>query len=382
MNLLTFYFLLPLYLCLGLILVFFNIPNDFYISLFALAILCTFIVFALSLFYLRPNVRLDDIYARIFANKEHRRIVYLTCILIVIFGPIDVFLNGFKLTNPLAYAELSEYGRYARHVTTMCWILIPVAFVFIRTSYVKFLLVSYAIIFPILIIDRNRLFMGFFVLIFCMLLTPGEGSNAQVKRGNIRIYFLAALVILIFSIIGQYRSGDAFLVETSGEVFTQGFFPLGDAFYFLPDLIQQVVLYLTTPQFNFATISYNDFINEDFLRSQLSPFGRDLFDTYPYAPVLIDRYNVGTEFYPWLLYGGLPLVAMAIFVLALVFVASVQLLKEYPNIFTLLIFLRVAYVTLFAGFAPQFFTLLNLGFILLMMLLWKLSLLLGLIKFR
>lgn len=377
LNLLTVYFLLPLYICLGLILVFFNIPSNFYISLFALAGLGTFIVLVSSLFYSQVGVRLKDIYGFISANKKHRQVAYLTCILIVMLGPIDVLLNGFKLADPLSYAELSEYGRFARHITTMCWILIPVAFLFIQKNYIKYLLIAYAIIFPILIIDRNRLFMSFFVLIFCMLLTPAESSERQLKKSNVPIYFLVVLVILIFAAIGQFRSGDAFLVESSGEMFTQGFFPLSDTFYLLPEGFQQVVLYLTTPQFNFATIDYNNFINEDFLKSQLSPFDRESFDKYPYAPVLIERFNVGTEFFPWLLYGGLPLVAIAISALVFVFIAAVQLLKKHPNIFTLLIFLRVAYVTLFAGFAPQFFILLNLGFFLLMMLLWMLSVSLG-----
>jgi hypothetical protein len=184
---------------------------------------------------------------------------------------------------------------------------------------------------------------------------------------------IPVLFISIFAIVGHFRSGSGFMVPSSGSALKEGAFPLALSFYYLPDLLQQVVLYLTTPIFNFATIVSHDFINPDFLLSQLSPFGREQFDVYPYAPVLVPRFNVGTEFYPFLLYGGLTLFGCAFYIFLLAFALAVILFRKYPNIFTFLIFIKLSYGVLFMGFGPQFYILLNVMFILLMFVLWFLS---------
>jgi hypothetical protein len=135
-------------------------------------------------------------------------------------------------------------------------------------------------------------------------------------------------------------------------------------------LAQQVILYITTPIFNFATVVSNHFTNQDFLLSQLSPFSRDQFAAYPYSPILVPRFNVGTEFYPFLLYGGMLWVALAFMCLFVSFILAFYLLKRCPNIFTFFIFIKISYNALFMGFAPQFYILLNLMFVILMLLLW------------
>lgn len=363
------YLLFPIYLQLILLFAFMNVPLDFLPSLLALPFLVTLLV-ALSYLAYRTRFNIEECYLQVITKRSYRTLVLLLSALITISMPFDILINGFKILNPETYAEIDGYGRYVRHISSLCWILIPVAFIFIKNTNIKRFFIILAILFPILIVDRNRLFIAFYSLIFCVVMTPNP-LNIKVKKYTIIGIVLG--LIVIFGLLGQYRSGDAFFVESSGESFLVGSFPLKDIFYSLPQLIQQIVLYLTTPLLNFATILNEGFENSDFLFSQLSPFARDEFDVYTFIPILVARYNVGTEYFPWLLYGGFSYVALALFTMVLSFFSSHSIFKKYSNIFTFLIFIKISYVIVFAGFAPQFYLLMNLLFILLMLLLWALA---------
>lgn len=374
-NSTLFYFLAPICFSLVLLLVFFHIPNDFYLSLFALF----FVIVSMTLlvkFLIPVKIKISRSFELILQKKEHKVIVFLFCCIVLLSGPLDVYQNGFKLLHPNSYAEFNGVGRYIRNISSLCWTFVPIAFVFIHNAKYKLILIGYALIFPIIILDRNRLFSSFYSLALCLILIPTTAVNKKVlktsKRRNLLV--LLFVVFLTFSGLGFFRSGtDAFLIESSGDVLSEGELPLRDIFYYLPLLFQQIVLYITTPSFNFATIVYFDFLNEEFLLSQLAPFGRDLFDAYPYAPVMVPRFNVGTEFYPFLLYGGLPLVALSISGMVFSFLLAGLLVTKKPNIFTFLIFLKISYSVAFMGFAPQFYLLLNFTFIFLMIILWFFS---------
>lgn len=367
-----FYLLFPVYFSLALLIIFFNIPDGFYLSLFLLYFVLTPIVLV-GKFLFSVRMQMDRNFELILKIKKHRMIMMFFVFFVVISGALDVYVNGLKLLDPGSYAEFNGVGRYIRHVSIQCWVLVPIAFIYFGSSKFKMLLVGYALIFPVIILDRNRLFTSFYALALCLVLTPSSSSynNALLGSPKRRLVILILSVFLIFSVMGFFRSGaDAFVIETSGDVLGEEQLPLREIFYYLPSLFQQVILYITTPLFNFATIVYYDFINQDFLLSQLAPFSRDLFDLYPYAPVLVQRFNVGTEFYPFLLYGGVSFVVLSVAFLVLAFFASCLLFKTFPNIFTFLIFIKISYSVLFMGFAPQFYILLNFAFILLMMILW------------
>lgn len=367
-----FYVLFPIYFPLILLLVFFNVPAGFYPSLLTLFFIVSGI-FIISGIFFPGKIHVERSYAAVVASKRHRQFVWLTCIAIIGCGPFDVLVNGFKLANPLTYAEFHGIGRYIRHISSLCWALVPIAFIFCKGRKLKIALIVYAIVFPILIVDRNRLFMSFYSLIFCIALAPRQANAApRVKRSG-RYNTLIILLVLagIFSLLGMFRSGDSFIVPTSGSTLVFEALPLRSVFFELPVLLQQIVLYIAVPTFNFATMVFVGFRNKEFLQSQFSPFSRD--DAYQFAPVMMERFNVGTEFFPWLLYGGVPWVVFSIAVLVLAFFLAVRLLRQFPNIFSLLIFLKISYSVLFMGFAPQFFILLNLIFILLMAVLWTCS---------
>lgn len=367
-----FYVLFPIWLPLGLVLFFFNVPAGFYPSLLTLLFIVTGI-FIVSAIFFPGGILVDRSYAAIMAGKRHRQFVWLLCAAIILLGPFDVLVNGFKLANPLTYAEFHGIGRYIRHVSSLCWALVPIAFIYCKSRKLRLALIVYAIVFPILIVDRNRLFMSFFSLVFCIALAPPDADAAPraKRKGRYNTLIIFLVLATIFSLLGVYRSGDSFIVESSGKVLASGSFPLRALFFELPVLMQQIVLYIAVPTFNFATMLFMGFRNKEFLQSQFSPFSRD--DAYQFAPVMMERFNVGTEFYPWLLYGGVPYVVFSVTVLVLSFFLAVRLLRHFPNVFSLLIFLKISYSVLFMGFAPQFFILLNLIFIVLMAALWTCS---------
>ena len=309
-------------------------------------------------------------------QKSHSLIAHVFAVVVVACGPLDIYINGFKLLEPLSYAELNGNGRFVRHISSMCWTLVPIAYLFHHGKKIKFILIAYSIMFAVVIIDRNRLLASFYCIAVCSAL-----HSTVVSRGLSRVQVSFKLMLLLlgamlifFSGLGALRSGlEAFEVETSGESLVEGMFPLKQIFYYFPPLIQQIILYITTPIFNFATVLSQGFLNPEFLLSQLSPFNREMFDAYPYAPVLVPRFNVGTEFFPWLTYGGLIFVIPAFIFMLVCFLLSERLFRKFPNIFTLLIFLRLSYLVIFMGFAPQFYIFLNVGFIFLMFVLWGVS---------
>lgn len=377
-NSVLLYFLFPICFAFALLLVFFNVPDGFHLSLFALLAVVVPVILLLRGF-VPMKLDLSQSFKVMTQQRENRFVVFIFCCFVFLSGPVDVYQNGFKLLDPASYAEFNGIGRYVRHISSLCWTLVPIAFIFLSNSKYRLLLIGYALVFPIIILDRNRLLASFFCLALCLALEsflPNRNSVTPSKKG--RVVILSFVMVLTFAGLGFFRSGaDAFIIESSGGELSEDALPLREIFYYLPSLLQQVVLYITTPVFNFATIVNLDFRNEDFLLSQLAPFGRDMFDAYPYAPVMVSRFNVGTEFYPFLLYGGLPLVLVGVVFMACTFLLVGFLLKRYPNIFTFLIFLKIAHAVVFMGFAPQFYLLLNIGFVFMMLILWGVSSLLN-----
>jgi len=369
-NSISFYFLLPIYFALFLLFTFFYVPQDYY---FSLAILCSIITIPvlISLRIIPLRMQIQDYYRRILSHARYRFIILSLCLFIIICGPIDIYVNGFKLLNPSTYADINGIGRYVRHVTTLCWIFVPVAFIFLKSPWLKFLFISYAILFPIVIIDRNRFFLSGYSLFFCAVLVYHTSQKTRTKTKSKILFFLIPFACLfIFSLIGHFRSGAAFIVPSSGTLLQEGAYPLKASFASLPALLQQIILYITTPLFNFATIASENYINQNFLISQFSPFSRESLESYIYAPTLVSRYTVGTEFYPFLLYGGLNYVAWAFIFMLIGFILASYLFKKFPNIFTFLIFIKISYNALFMGFAPQYYILLNLIFLMMMFFLW------------
>jgi len=375
-NSLWFYSLVPIWVPVLLFFIFYSVPVDFYGSLLVLPLMVTVAFILVSCLY-PISFQLEQSITKMREQERYRLVSYAFCWLVVIFSALDIYVNGLKILTPLTYAELAPGGSHIRHISIMCWALIPISFVFIRSSFVRKIVIFYAIIFPILIVDRNRLLSSFYVLIICSIYFRPHYEDIRYQKLKAIGTFI--FPILIFALLGFYRSGsEAFVVQSSGGVLQEGYLPLRNFFFNLSPVFQQILLYVTTPIFNFATVDYHEFINQDFLLSQLSPFDRSAFDSYPDSGVFVSRFNVGTEFFSWLLYAGIAMVFPVVFFMVLSFLLVARLYMIYPNIFTFLIFLRLSYEMLFMGFAPQFYMLLTLAFVLLMIFFWFFSMLLNL----
>lgn len=375
-NSVGLYILSPLLLAMALTLIFFNVPIELLVYLASLPFLAMIATSVVRLIVAR-RLSVASSYRLVHDRKAHSLIIHIFTVLVLASGPLDVYINGFKLLDPLSYADLNGNGRYVRHISSLCWTLVPIAYIYHAGNRIKTLLIIYAILFSIAIIDRNRLLASFYCLALCIALSPNPASRdaaTTAKTSRKRMLLVAGAVVIVFSGLGALRSGlEAFAIESSGSTLREGMLPLRDIFYYFPPLLQQIILYIAMPLFNFATVFSEGFLNPEFLLSQISPFNRDMFDAYPYAPVLVARFNVGTEFFPWLTYGGFLLVIPIFAFMVTCFILAERIFRRYPNIFTLLIFLRLSYLIIFMGFAPQFYILLNLGFIVLMLTMWVIS---------
>ncbi|WP_220740533.1 hypothetical protein, partial [Shewanella sp. c952] len=190
------------------------------------------------------------------------------CYFVIALIPLDIFFNGFKLLKPWTYAEFNGFGRYIRHITNFSWLLCLFGSLFYKRGFkFKFILLV-GLIAPILFIDRNRLLMGLFSIFLVWYYSEEHSSDFSNKK--LKAVFFIVFIGLIFSFIGSIRSGSGFFVPTSGDSLVNGYFPLSKYFYFLPSGVQQIVLYITTPLFNFSHMIYLNFSSDVFLLKQLA----------------------------------------------------------------------------------------------------------------
>lgn len=369
---LSAFVLFPLAVQLGGLFLFFNIPDGMFDAVFILPA-----ILALSAMYVDLLIRRGLDYKKIYDSvlvsikSEDRVVLFAFCFLIVFLSPLDVYFNGLKLLNPSTYAEFHGPGRYIRHITSLCWLLIPVSFFLChKKPMLQIFFIFFALAFPIVIIDRNRLFMSAYSWIFLLYIQYRADSIRKNKKAFTRVkaclLFLVLVVPIGFSLIGLYRSGAAFDIDSSGTQIVNGKYPLNDFFQIFPDVFKQLILYVTSPLLNFSHVFSLGFQNSEFLLSQLSPFSRADYPLYPYAPILIERFNVGTEFYPFLLFGGIPYVIVSVFFMIFTFGLSLYFFSRHTNIYMFFVFIKISYSVLFLGFAPQFYILYNFLCLLLM----------------
>lgn len=376
---LSFYIMAPAFIQMVFFYLCFNVTYDMFLySLFYGGSIFFLVLFFELLF--RKKLNYLRLYENVYNNiRPVDKLVLKTLgFLVILLFPLDVYFNGFKLLNPETYAEFYGVGRYIRHITSLCWMLVPIAYA-IRSenAWVARTFIFCSVLLPIMMIDRNRLLMSFFCYFFILYTRfrsiSVRNNPREFRKVKLGLYSLLIMLPIVFVVIGFYRSGASFSVESSGDSIVYGKFPLTGFFEIMPPAIKQILLYITTPILNFVHVASTGFLNDQFLLSQFSPFSRDAFPMYPYSPVLIVRYNVGTEFYPFLLFGGLPLVFIAMFFVVLTFGAVFYWFCKTQGIYAWLLFLKFAYLMLFLGFAPQFYILLNIMSSILILLLYCFS---------
>ncbi|WP_266103391.1 hypothetical protein [Xanthomonas campestris] len=270
-------------------------------------------------------------------------VVALFCIADVVLFPIPLF------SDPSSYATLSPLRSHVRHISNMCWILPPIALLCVRHRGLRAAMVAFGFVFPIVVIDRNRIFAGLFSFVLVMLLRRDPVRRLPWKT-------ICVLVLAgggVFSVLGALRSGSLATVAL----------PFGTFYRAMPQGVQWLLLYISAGPYNFGAMLAKGYVNASFLINQLVPFSGSIATAGTSIPLDAPNINVGTEFFPFLMAWGAPGALLALLTLYAGLVWSVRRLNGSLSIFHVLIFLRLAYACLMSPFAPQAFTWTNFGFI-------------------
>ena len=124
-----------------------------------------------------------------------------------------------------------------------------------------------------------------------------------------------------------------------------------------------VTVVLTAGPYNFAAILAKGYHNADFLLNQVVPLRGSIATAGTGIPLDSPTINVGTEYFPFLMALGPAGAVAAMLGLYAMLVWSARRLRASTSLFSLLIFLRMAYVAAMAPFAPQAYTFMSAGFI-------------------
>lgn len=267
--------------------------------------------------------------------------------LVVAACVVDLVAFPLPLLHPAIYADFSGGRSYVRHISNMCWILPVIGVLCTRRTVLRAMFITCGLVFPILVLDRNRLFAGVYAVIAIMIVFAK--ANPPLKK--VALALLALLVA--FGQLGKLRSGNLEWLSL----------PFSTLYSSLSPGIKWLLVYVSAGTYNFSSIMAKGYRNDDFLVNQLIPgaaSGETVHAAIPFDEPVI---NVGTEYFPFLMAFGPIGAALAAIGLYLGLLASVILLRRRPSLFTFLIFLRLSYVCIMAGFAPQAYVWTNFGFV-------------------
>jgi hypothetical protein len=343
------YLSLPILLACGLTLLSYDLPGDYLQGVLLLAATAL----GIMLFDGWAGPRLPPMAAfrlRRYTGTRESFIALAYAAAVVFFCLLDLALFPIPLiSNPSSYATMEGGHEHIRHISDMCWTLPPIGLLCARNKWLRNLLIAIGIVFPVLVIDRNRIFASLFSLALVVIFRRDEARPLPWKI----IVFLGLLGGSVFSILGMLRSG-------SLDTVTLPFSPMYRA---APQAIKWLLLYISAGPYNFGAILAKHYVNSSFLINQLVPMSGSIATAGTDIPLDASNINVGTEFFPFLMAWG-PFGAMASIV-ALYAMQAWSVRRLYPSVplFPLLIFLRMAYVCLMSPFAPQAYTWTNAGFI-------------------
>jgi len=269
--------------------------------------------------------------------------IVLFCVLDLLLFPVPL------LDNPRNYATMENGREHIRHISDMCWTLPPIALLCIRQRGLRYALLVVGVAFPILVIDRNRIFASLFALAMTILLRRDPARPVPWKIVGV----LGLAGAGVFSALGMLRSGSLDTVAL----------PFSDFYRAMPQGIKWLLLYISAGPYNFAAMLAKQYVNASFLINQIVPFAGSVATAGTTIPLDASNINVGTEFMPFLLAWGAPGALGSIVLLYAGLAWSVRRLQPAVPLFSLLIFLRMAYVCVMSPFAPQAYTWMNFGFV-------------------
>jgi hypothetical protein len=350
---------LPLLFSCGLTFLSYDLPTGYAQGLLLLALMAV----ATVVFDLGARTRLPPVSMfrrRRYAGTREAFVALSFACAVVVFCIIDLALFPIPLFDkPSSYAVMENGREHVRHISDMCWTLPVIGLLCTRNKATRNALVFAGLVFPVLVIDRNRIFAAFFSLALVIAFRRDETRPLPWKR-------IIAIVLAsgaIFSILGAIRSGTLDTVTLPFSAFYRS----------LPQGLKWLALYASAGPYNFGAIEAKHYLNASFLINQLVPMSGSVATAGTNIPLDASNINVGTEFFPFLMAWGPAGAVASMAALYAMLLWSVRRLRAAASLFPLLIFLRVAYVCVMAPFAPQAFTWTNLGFVLLCLVLQLLA---------
>ncbi|MHA6203604.1 hypothetical protein ACXU4B_04160 [Dyella soli] len=345
---------LPMLVACALTWLTYDLPADYLEGVFLLVATAL----AVMLFDAVVGIRLprpERFRLRNYAGTREAFVALLFAYAIIFFCVLDITLFPIALIDsPSAYANMSGGHEHIRHVSDMCWVLPPIGLLCVRSRWLRYTLIAIGLAFPILVIDRNRIFAALFSTALIVIFRRDEARPLPWKT----IGFLAVAGGVIFSVLGILRSGTLDYVTL----------PFSDLYRSSPQGVKWLLLYASAGPYNFGSLLAKHYSNASFLFNQLVPLAGSIATAGTGIPLDAPNINVGTEFLPFLLAWGPFGAVMSILALYGLQLWSVRRLAPAVPLFSLLIFLRVSYVCVMAPFAPQAFTWTNIGFIVLCLL--------------
>ena len=340
---------LPILLACGLTLLTYDLSADYLKGLLLLAASAAIMVW----FDVRTRTRIPEparFRARHYAGTRDAFVALVFAGMVAFFCLIDLTLFPIPLLDkPSSYALMEGGREHVRHISDMCWVLPPIGLLCARSKWLRNTLIVIGFLFPVLVIDRNRLFASVLSFALVVMLRRDEAKPMPWKS----VGFLALAGSSVFSILGILRSGPLENITL----------PFSAMYRALPLGFKWLLLYGSAGPYNFGAILAKHYSNASFLINQVVPMNGSVVTAGTDIPLDAPTINVGTEFFPFLMALGPVGAVAAIFVLYGLLRWSVRRLRPTVPLFSLLIFLRVSYVCVMSPFAPQAFTWTNAGFI-------------------
>ncbi|GLQ49957.1 hypothetical protein GCM10010872_14060 [Dyella flava] len=345
------YLALPILLSCGLTCLTYDLPESYLEGVLLLAASAVAILLLDLLFGARLP-RFERFRARDYLGTRESFVALAFAYAVMVFCLLDLALFPIPLIdNPSSYANMEGGHEHIRHISDMCWALVPIGLLCARSKWLRYLLIAVGLVFPVLVIDRNRIFASLFSLALVVLFRRDESRPLPWKT----VAVLAVAGGTVFSVLGMLRSGTLDTVTL----------PFSAMYRAAPQGIKWLLLYISAGPYNFGAMLAKHYSNASFLINQLVPMAGSIATAGTGIPLDAPNINVGTEFFPFLMALG-PLGAVAsILALYAMLWWSVRRLHPPVSLFAWLIFLRMSYVCLMSPFAPQAFTWTNLGFVLL-----------------
>lgn len=340
---------LPILLTCGLTVLTYDLPAGYFEGICLLAVTALAILLADRVI----GIRLPEIAqfrSRRYAGTRDAFVALALAAVVIFFCLLDLTLFPIPLIdNPSSYATMEGGREHIRHVSDMCWMLPTIGLLCARSKWLRNTLIAIGILFPILVIDRNRIFASLFSFALVIVFRRDEAKPLPWKA----IVFLAITGGIIFSTLGTLRSGSLDSVAL----------PFNAYYRAAPQGIKWLLLYMSAGPYNFGALLAKHYVNASFLVNQLIPMSGSIATAGTGIPLDAPNINVGTEFLPFLLALGPMGAVFSIVALYALLLWSVRRLRPAASLFPLLIFLRVSYVCVMSPFAPQAFTWTNIGFV-------------------